>query len=158
MIIQKLRFLKVWTGGRLHSTGPLILSELTKTSTKLPNLTRQIYSCGAHEQLLHTYTHIHYMLPCLTAGATHLPGDQILCGGTISTSWQEAAHRRLEEPGPAEDQLLLFCTSGPPHHITLWPYSTALCTTQMSSKDCYIHATQHFILYLCKPLTKDFIH
>lgn len=96
----------------------------------------------------HRHTHIEFLLPGLTAGAAHLPGDQILCGGTVSTSWQEAAHRTLKELGPAEDQLLLFCTAGPLRHATLWPYCAALSFTNMFQRKGIL--LLHIIFVLAK--------
>lgn len=62
------------------------------------------------------YTNTKYLLPCLTAGAAHLPGDQILCGVVGGEGIHILAGSSAQKPwgtlDPAEDQLLVFCTSG----------------------------------------------
>lgn len=70
-------------------------------------------------------------------------GIKFCVGGTVSTSWQEVAHRRLEDPDPAEDQLLLFCTSGPLHHITPWPYSTTPHRNVFQRASSLIYTSAH---------------
>lgn len=101
------------------------------------------YAQAAHDYF---YTNTQYLQPVLTAGAAHLPGDQVLRGGgggwgAVATSWQEVAHSGPQQPrpcrGPAAAVLYLWMTapcltltsfSGTPHRSWSREREHAECT------------------------------
>ena len=138
--------LKSRSGRHLHS------SELTKSSPKLPNLSRQIRSCGAHEQRLHKHT-VFAPMPDRWS-STSAWGSNSVWGNRIhiltgSRAQRAGGARSYRGPTAA---VLYFWTSAPQLHPDLIPQHKQMPSTERSMQ--YSLLNTFFRLYICKLLGK----
>lgn len=99
------------------------------------------------------YTNTQYLLPWLTAGAAHLPGDQILCGGNRihilagSSAQKTGGPRSCRGPTAA---VLYFWTTAPHYTLTLFYNTPQKCLPKSVEFNIYFSAL--CILYLWRRL------
>lgn len=117
-LFRRCKFFKVTTGKGLHFGSPFLV-HLNSREQKKEVLSLQIsQSRYSHVVHMNNYcTNAQSMVPSLTTGAAHLPGDQILCGGnrihilTGSSSQNAEGARSCWGPTAA----VLYCWTAAPH-------------------------------------------
>lgn len=133
------------------SSGPL---NTPCTHKKAVQISQSRYTHVAHNY----YTNTQYLLPCLTAGAAHLPGDQILCGGNRihilagSSTQKTGGPRSCRGPTAA---VLYFWTTAPHYTLTLFYNTPQKCLPK--SVEFNIYCSTLCILYLWKRLRNLFV-